>query len=254
MKRLLFRRRTSILAAIILSVTTLMYAPMGVNAATSTGATTPTTKSTASQATAQQHLQNIIAKGDQEITRRITSLNAALSQLNATTKLSASDKTALVNEINQEIIGLTALKTKLDAETTVSGAITDAQSIFNDYRVYALLLPKGWLIRVADSQTVNEANLTTLSQKIQTRLDAAKASGKDVTALQNELNDMKNNITSANSASVGIEAKILPLQPSDYNSDHSILNGYKTELQLAHDDLKTALSDAQGVVTGLKNL
>jgi len=241
--------RISMVAAVVLCGGALLTT--GVAKATNVTTASATTTTTATQ---QQKLQTIIAKGDQEINRRLATLNTLTNKINAANKLTASDKTALINEVNNTISGLTALKIQLDGETTITAAKTDVQNIYLEYRVYALVAPKVNLIKVADDQQVAEAKLTTLAQKLQARITADKQAGKDVTSLQNELNDMTNNINAAQSISSSIESSVINLQPTDYNNDHSILSGDNVKLANAHSDNVKALADAKNIVSGLKSL
>lgn len=205
----------------------------------------------ATSATSQQRLQTIISKGDQEITRRLSTLT---NKINAATKLSASDKTTLSGEVSDTISGLNTLKTKLDAETTIAAARTDVQDIYTEYRVYALVAPKVNLIKVADDQQAAEAKLTALAQKLQTRIATAQQAGKDVSALQSQLSDMTTNVSAAQAISSGIESKVISLQPSDFNSDHALLSGDSAQLKTAHADNKQAYNDAKSIIATLKTL
>lgn len=223
------------------------------NVSTSTNSTT-NSSSTNVNANEQTRLQNIISKGDQEITRRLSSLTTLSAKINAATRLTASDKTTLTNEVNDTITGLTALKTKLDSETTITAARADAQDIYTEYRVYALVAPKINLIKVADDQQVVEQKLQTLIQKFQTRINAAKAKGKEVSAIQDTLSDMNANATASASVSSSIEAKVIGLQPTDWNSDHQILSGDSAQLKTAHIHNVAAYNDAKQIVAGLKAL
>lgn len=209
---------------------------------------------TATGTTAQQHLQTIISKGDQEITRRLSTLNTLTSKINAATKLTSSDKATLSGEVSSTITGLTSLKAKLDAETTVAAARTDVQDIYSEYRVYALVAPKVTLIKVADDQQVVEGKLVTLAQKLQARIAAAQQKGQDVSALSNELNDMTSKTSAAQTISSGIENSVISLQPNDYNSNHALLSGDSTQLKTAHSDNQTAYSDAKSIVAALKTM
>lgn len=199
----------------------------------------------------QQHLMNIQAKGDSEIARRLKTLNTLDSKVNSAVKLTAGDKSSLTSQVNSEISGLTALKTKLDGETTLAGAVTDAKSIISDYRVYALIVPKVMLIKTADDQQAVQAKLTDLSGKLKTRLDSA--SGKDVSSLQTSLNDLNSQVAAASAISSSVETKVLPLQPTDYDSDHTLLTGYRQQLQTAHSDDQAAINDAKTIISGLKS-
>lgn len=204
---------------------------------------------TTAQAT---HLDNLKSHGTAEIDRRISNLNAALLKLNATTKLTAADKTALTNTINAEISGLNTLKAKLTADTDLATARTDVQSIVSDYRVYVLLLPKTRLVASADRFTAVENQLTQLSVKLQTKVDAAKTAGKDVTTMQVSLTDLKNKLADAQEKSTSVIAPLLALQPTDYNQNHAVLVNYRNSLMAAHDGVMAARDDAKSVIQALK--
>lgn len=210
---------------------------------------------TAAQTAAQQtKLQTIITRGDQEIARRLASLTALTAKISAATKLTPSDKATLNTEVSTTTSGLTTLKAKLDAETTVDAARTDAQSILTEYRVYALVLPKVHLVKVADDIQAADTKLTTLAQTLQTRITTDKSAGKDVSALQTKLDDMNANIASAQAAASKIETGVIGLQPSDYNTDHALLSGDNTQLKTAHTDNQTAVTDAKSIAASLKSL
>jgi hypothetical protein len=198
-------------------------------------------------------LAAIKTKGDAEITRRLATLNALTSKISNSAKATATDKTTLSGEVTTEISGLTALKAKLDAETTVAGAAADVASMVTEYRVYALLVPKMSLIKTADDQQAVEAKLAALATKLQTRITAAKSSGKDVAIMQASLDDLNAKVAAAQAISGSVEKTVLPLQPTDYNSDHSLLSGYRDQLKTAHTDNQTAFADAKSIVAALKN-
>ncbi len=204
---------------------------------------------TPAQSTALTHLQT---RGAAEISRRITNLNAALTKLNASTKLTGADKTSLATQINNELTSLGALQTKLAADTDLATARTDVQSIVTDYRVYVLMLPKARLAASADRFAEVEDQLTTLATKLQTKIDTAKTAGKDTAAMQTTLNDLTAQVASAKTITDGLVAKLLALQPADYNTNPSILATYRQSLTTAHTDLKAARTDATTIITGLK--
>jgi hypothetical protein len=211
-------------------------------------------QSASSQAQQQQHLQNIISKGNAEINRRLTSLGQLSGQITSSAKLAAADQTALEAEVNSEISGLKSLQTQLDSETQLSNGIKDAQSIISDYRVYALILPKVWLIKTADNQQATEAKLSVFAQKLQTRLTAEQTAGKDATTLLTDLAAMNSDISSAQSISSSIEQSVVPLQPTDYDTNHSVLSGDAAQLKTAHANNVAAYNQAQAIVNGLESL
>ena len=240
--------------AVATAITGVFFIGSAASAASLDVNTSTSTSTTLTPAQQQQHLQNIINKGNQEIARRFTTLNQLTSKINTATKLAPGDKATLNNEVATTIQGLTGLKMHLDADTTLSAAHTDAEDIYTEYRVYYLVVPKVRMVKVADDQQAIQANLTTTAQKLQTRITAEQKAGKDVSALQTDLNNMNNEIAAAHVISNNIETSIINLQPSDYNSNHDLLVGDNTQLANAHSDDQAAVNNAKTIVTALKNM
>jgi hypothetical protein len=213
-----------------------------------------TTAASGTTAADQAKVKLIINRGNSEIARRLSTLNALSAKVSSATKLSAADRASLSSEISTEVDGLNGLKTKLDADTTVSDAKTDAQSIIDGYRVYALIVPKVSLVKTADDQQVAEGKLSALSAKLQARITAAQTAGKNVTSLQTELASLNSKVSAAQAISSSIESAVVNLQPSDYNSNHSVLSGDRNQLKTAQSDIQGALSTATTIITNLKNL
>jgi len=213
-------------------------------------ATTSSTAKTAASSTNQSaKLQLIITRGNSEISRRLSTLNSLSSKINASTTLSSSDKAVLSQEVNDEISSLNALKTKLDADTDVTTAKADAQSIITDYRVYALVVPKTGLVIAADRQIAAESKLSDLATKLDAKVSAASKNAK---SMQAALADMKAKIASAQTISNNVGSSVINLQPTDFNSDHNVLSGYRNQLKTAQNDLQAAVQDAKTIITQLK--
>lgn len=233
-----------------LSALLIVLAPAGTFALDVTPAAQDS--SAATTAANQTKLNDLKTRGSAEITRRLATLDKMSAVINGSSKLSSADKTSLISQVNSEISGLTALKTKLNADTDLTTALADVQSIYSEYRVYALLVPKIYLLNTSDNELTNDDKLTTLAGKLQTRITAAQTAGKDVTSLQSSLSDMNAKISAAQGLANAVNSKVEPLQPSDYNTDKTILSGQRDQLQTAHQDNVAAYNDAKTIVAGLK--
>lgn len=216
--------------------------------------TTTTSASTTTSSATQAKLQTVITVGNGEITRRLTTLNNLTTGITASQFLTASDKSSLSSEISTEASDLTGLKTKLDAETTVVAATTDDLNVITEYRVYVLVVPKVNVIIAADRQQATEAALTTTANNFKNAIATAASAGKNVTTLQSELTDLNAQVAAAQSISSSMEAGVINLQPSDYNTDHAILVGDYNKLVTAQNDNETAITDANAMLTGLQGL
>jgi hypothetical protein len=214
---------------------------------------TPTTGTAAAGADSKR-LTTIKTKGDAELGRRVDTLAKLLISISSATKLSASSKAALSEQVSDESVALAGLRVKLAAETSVASALDDVKTMVTEYRVYALVAPKVQLIVAADDEQAVETKLFALQAKLITRLDNARTAGKDVTALQAKLDDLTASVTDAQALSSGVEASVLPLQPTDYDNDHAILSGQRDKLTTAKTDAQAAFTDAKAIVAGLKKL
>lgn len=245
-------KRNHIAWSLASSLTVLTMAVLPTSALSTPKSLAASTNGTSSADKAR--IQRIITRGNAEIDRRLATLKSLAGKVSGTTKLTASDQASLVSEVSDETTGLTNLRAKLDADTTVADAQTDAQSIITGYRVYALVVPKIGLVKTADDQQVAEAKFLALVPKLQSRIDTAKAAGKNVSSLQSGVNDMTTNLNNAQAISASVESSVVILQPSDINADHTILSGYRDKLKTAQTDIRTAVSDAKSTVNALKNL
>ena len=224
-------------------------------AVSSTGATTKASSAATTAAAAQaQRLTNLQTDGEAQIESRLTNLTKLTTIITSAKHMTVADKTTLTSEVTTELSGLTALQTRLKGETTVTPALADVQSIFTEFRVYALIDPKVRLIKAADDQQTIETTLKGLSTKLQARITKDKNAGKDVASMQTTLDSMKTEITSTQAMSSDVETKVVALQPSDYNTDHTILKQYDTELKTAHADCHVAHKDGLTVINDLKSL
>jgi hypothetical protein len=226
----------------------------GADSSASSSTTTDTTSTKTSTNNQSTELANIISKGNLEIQRRLGNLQKLSSLISSSAELTSNDQTLLSTEVTNAQSGLESLQTQLDGETTVSAARTDAQSIVTEYRIYALVDPKVHLIKIADDQQVTETKLSALSEKLQTRLTTASTSGQSVTALQADLETLNSSVNSAQTVSSQVETAVLSLEPTDYNSDHTILTGYNTQLATAKNDIQAADTQAKAIVSGLEAL
>jgi hypothetical protein len=207
-------------------------------------------------ANASVKLADVIAKADSDIAARIAALNALNTRVQAMKNESAAGKASIAAQIQTNITGLTALKTKIDADTDTATARSDAQTIFGTYRIYALVVPQGWILAASDRVATVTSLMTTLGTKIQARITADQAAGKDVSALTSAYADMQAKIADANKQSASAQAGVSALVPDQGNATLAASN--KAALVAARADIKTATSDLvaarKDVATLLKDL
>lgn len=181
-------------------------------------------------------------KAYKEIDRRITSLAKLIEKIKAVKRLTESQKSTMVGQVQTEIDSLTALKTTIAGQTDIAALRTSVQSIVKSYRIYVLYIPKLTIIANADKiLNLIEGEMKTLTTKLQLRIDEAKENGYSVETMTNLMNQRKAKLDDATTQANNAIAKVTALTPDGWP-------GNKTELQAARDMLKTArkdLNDAQ---------
>lgn len=224
---------------------------------------TPTSKTkTSAGVLAQQatRLKVLQARADAEIERRIKALDGLTTLITNSKKLNSADKASLNAEISGEIngdstfTGLDNLKAKIDADTSLSVALQDAKSIVTEYRVFVFIMPQVHIVGTADQQQTIESKLSDFAAKLQTRITDAQNQGKNVSTLQTEYDNMIQAISKASNLSETTEDAVIALHPADYDGDTAILKQYRQDLQTAHQDNQTALTDAKQIVQSLGQL
>jgi hypothetical protein len=197
-------------------------------------------------------LEGIKARAATAISARLTSLSTAIPAVNSNKWLTPADKSTLLNTLNGDQTGLTALGPKIQADTTVAQARTDYQSIFLDYRVYALALPQVRLAAATDDITGGVLRRLTDAQSRLEGLLSGSDSAKNTAAVQAAMSDLAAKIQTITSSTAGLSASLLALTPSQYDANHTVLAGPRETILSARADIVAARADVMTVIGALK--
>lgn len=212
------------------------------------------TPSALADTTASAHVTLVKERGDKDITTRVTALNAILNKITNSKKLSTSQKSTLETEIQDQVNGLSGLKSTLDADTDLTTARADFQKIFTQHFIFAFYVPRIERIIAADSEEDAADLLLSLEPKLAGYVSQAKNAGKDVTALQTSLDEMVAKATDAKTQAEQVISILMPLTAAGYPGNKTTVQSTATELKTGRTDLQTARTDAKSVVAGLKQL
>ena len=199
------------------------------------------------------HLRTL---GDCEIDRRLDTITRIQGRVASADSLTAADRTELQSQLSADASGLTTLRARIDGESNVDALRADLKKIVADFRIYLLMVPKASDVIAADSELAAVARLGTLGTKLQARIDADKAAGKDVTGAQADLDAMTAKVAQVSPLVAGIPAAVLPLTPAQYNAGTAkpILVSSRASLQAGRGLLAGARVDARACVAALKAL
>jgi len=142
----------------------------------------------------QDELQKIIHQADSMITMRLNSLNNMNSRIQNDKRLSSSQKNSLLSDIQTDISGLNALKTKTDADTNVTTVRNDEKQIITNYYIYARFEPKIRILITLNNLQSITANLQAIVPQIQNLVSTFQSQGKDVSQIQSFLNDLSSQL------------------------------------------------------------
>lgn len=190
------------------------------------------------------------SRAEQEIDRRVESINSLIAKIQAMKKITDSEKSGFLAEANKLIADLGALKTKITTDSTLVELKTDRRSIFSSYRVYMLFMPKMHIMAAADRIFVIVGEVNAVLPGVQTGIDDAKANGKNVVLLQSAMDDLKIKLADAGLAAQKAIDIVNGLVAD--SGDPAKVQTNQTALKTAQGDIKQAISDLKSVRNDLK--
>ena len=217
------------------------------------------TTSANTEAPSAARLLRVATRSDSEIAVRITALNALATRIQSLNNVSATEKAAISAQIQTNISGLTTLKAKIDADTDILVALTDEKSIFGSYRIYALVIPQGYIAASADRVDTIVGLIAAVGTKLQARITTDQSAGQTVTTLTTALSDMNAKTADATAQSTLAQTGIASLVPDQGNqtkltANTAALKAARANIKTATTDLQTARQDINIILQGLKAL
>jgi hypothetical protein len=178
---------------------------------------------------------------DRLIGAKIKSLQGLVGQVGGISGLSASDKSAIDSELNSLIADLQALKTKVDAETTLAALQADLATLTGNAHLYRSVTVWVRLITEAESVIAAGPGLATLESTIASQIAAAPP-GPETTDAQTFLDNMKLSVTEAEGLAGPLPAMLLAITPAQLASGAADTTLAKANVDLFHAmwDLKLA--------------
>lgn len=200
----------------------------------------------------------VISYGDQAIAARqsaLSTLNARVTERFSDHRITSADNAALTGDIAASESGLSALKTKLDADTDAGAARTDFRAIYTNFRIFAVVLPRDYHELWLDMIVLKDSQLQGNETLIQDAINGAPAG---VQAQANQLfTDYKTQVANAQAQTAAAQQVLPQLTPGAFNASaaayKTAFTSYRTDIQSAAQDTKTAISGVRQIVTLLKS-
>ena len=192
------------------------------------------------------------ARAAAAISVRLTSLDRAISAVNANRVITSSDKATLLTTLKGDRAGLTALKPKIASDTDAAQARTDYRTVFTGFRVYALALPQARYAAAVDDITDTVLPRLRDADERLAELLTGTAAGRVSSDVEAAMTDLGAQIQAITSATKGLSATVLAYTPAQYNANHALLAGPRQQLRTARADIERARKDISTVIGALK--
>ena len=191
-------------------------------------------------------LSKLIATGGKSINERVAKLTALKTKIQAG-KLTDAQKQSLGTSIDSEVTALNTVLANIKAATSTTDAKALDTSVYTDYRVYAVFIPQTRILAGAYAQENHLAKLNDTFTKDQSVIDAKKAVGADVSALQVNLDSAKTLAGTLSGQVTDIETKAGALKPADYPTVS------KATVKALNEGLKSVTASFKKISTLLKS-
>lgn len=179
----------------------------------------------------EKNLKYLIARGEYLINQRFASLSLEKIKVQRSNN-SAEQKNSLIADIDKNTAGLAELLGKIKTAPDVAAAKTLVQSIYSDYRIYAIAIPR-WNLTVSLNNIIKYLNKYQYQLVIaQAKIDMLKLDEVDTTARQAALEKAKQMLPDIKSRVEATLAKTIALKPADYpDASKKIFSEIRAELK-----------------------
>jgi len=171
---------------------------------------------------------------------RLPALRAAKADLGSNQHVTADDRSALTTIIDDTAGRLQTLRDEIKADTDIAALRDHCRSIFEDNRVFALVLPRTKMVIAADTSVDAAGKLDEVAVKLEAAIARAKAAGQDVTVPWPTSRPWRAKIASGRASASSVPGAVLGLTPADWNANHQVLVPARQSLQSARTDLRAA--------------
>jgi hypothetical protein len=197
-------------------------------------------------------VEKLQAYGQRLIESRIEFIEKLISQTKASKQIPEDSKDELIADLEKNIDGLNELKTKIANETDLEQLKALVKSIFADYRIMAIVLPRNRAkLAVARSRLVLN-KLDNLSIKIEKLISLAEKNNLDITQVQALLDDYEVKIAEAKKQLNLAFLKFSQMDPSNTQQAKTLLAEGKAALKAAKAALEAAKKDLKQITATLR--
>ncbi len=203
-------------------------------------------------------ISQIQQKSQNEIGRRVESLEKLSQRIQEMKRITQSGKNTLIAQLQTQIDALNDLKAKLAASGDASTAVEFEKKIANDFRIFSRIVPQGYLNAAIDRIDLMAQKLQGLSAKIAAKIAEAKAAGNDTAKLEESVADLNQKIahakTQADTAKNALASIVAGNDTAQNETNRKILLASRENIKTAEKDLKYCRAAANVIAKQLRQL
>ncbi len=194
-------------------------------------------------------------KGQIQIKNRITALNKFVARVNAS-KLSETQKTQLQTDVTANLTGLTDLGSKIAAGTDVTTVRALDKSIYTDFRIYAVVIPRDTGEMQAWLGLNNLTQVLTSLANVQPKIEALKAKGVDVRQAESLVTQINTILADTKTKFETSAATLSAIKPADYPTSGTTFRQVRQIFRDAKKEVhhaRQSISRLNGIMRTLTN-
>lgn len=198
--------------------------------------------------------ETLQARALEAIEKRLVTLDDLAAAIARSESVTPDHAAALLAEVRASRAGLEGLAGEIRAAADLATLRVLVPKIFEDYRVYAVTVPKVHLVLAADGAGAIAARLDEATGKIGDMLERLAEAGFDVTDGVTLLGEMQRLVESAAGGAAAVPPMVIDLTPADYPGSSDVLRSAHSTLQSAGGDLRTAGETARAIGEFIRTL
>lgn len=199
-------------------------------------------------------IETVKARALEAIEKRLVTLANLENAIDQSETVQPSHAAKLMQDVRFSVKGLEDLAGEIRAATDLETLRVLVPKIFEDYRVYAVIVPKAHLTLAADAAVAASERLSDLADGIDDLVERLAEAGFDVEPAEALLEEMHRLIDAGADGAASVPGAVLDLGPDDYPGSTEVLRSAHADLKEAGATLRAAGETAHEIGRFIKSL
>ncbi len=200
-------------------------------------------------------IEGLKDRAGHEIERRLETIERLIEGLEEAEHLTNEHERVLLDELAAAESGLSTLGREIERAETLEELRELIPTIFEDYRIYVVVVPKAHAVAVADTIGAAVTRLELIAASFGDVISRLAGAGIDTSEAERALTEMRAAVVDADESAGLVLDSVLPLTPVDWpDPAQAVLESAQFELRTARDAVESAVDAAREVGRILREL